>query len=96
MGFAVPVAREAVESLFDIIAVTVAKGGSVQITNFGSVERVDRKGRPARNPHTGEAINVAPRKAIKWTVAPRLKEFANSADPEMCTIRKSAKAPTVK
>lgn len=94
-GFAVPVARATVEDIFEIIAVTVAAGGSVQITNFGRVERVDRKAAQRRNPHTGESISVEAGKRVKWTISPRLTAYANSANPALCTIRKNPKsAPT--
>lgn len=92
-GLGRAVAYEAVECMFDIVAVTVASGGTISITNFGSLERVDRTSRRARNPHTGEAIQVPARKAVKWNPSPRLTEFANSANPADATIRKTGKGP---
>lgn len=93
-GMARSVAREAVENVFDIIASRVAQGGSVSITNFGSFSRTDKSARLARNPHTGDRIQVPPRKAVKFAVSPRLVDFANSPDPGGATIRKNAKGPT--
>jgi len=94
MGLARSVAAEAVETIFDICAWTVAQGCTVSITNFGSLERVDKKSRMARNPHSGARIEVPARKAVKFNVSPRLNEFANSANPEDATIRKQAKGPS--
>lgn len=93
VGLKRPVAYETVECLFDIMAVTLATGGTISITNFGSLERVDRTSRQARNPHTGEAIMVPERKAVKWNPSPRLTEFANSSNPADATIRKTGKGP---
>lgn len=95
-GLARTVAYETVETLFDIMAATVAQGGSVSITNFASMELVEKQPRRARNPHTGDPIEVPARKAVKFNVSPRLNEFANSSDPSRTTIRKLPKGPTKK
>lgn len=91
-GLARTVAYEAVEGIFDIMAATVAQGGSVSISNFASMELIERSSRRARNPHTGEPVEVPARKAIKFNVSPRLVEFANSPDPSKATIRKLPKS----
>ena len=91
-GLARGVAYEVVESVFDIMARTVANGGAVSISNFGSMERIVRGPRAARNPQTGERIQLPARKAVKWTVSPRLQEYANSDDPSRTTIRKVARS----
>jgi DNA-binding protein HU-beta len=93
MGFKGSVARETVETLFDIMARSVATGYTVSVTNFLSMERVDKDPRIARNPHTGETISVPERKAIRIVVSPRLNAYANSSDPSQATIRKSGKKP---
>lgn len=90
-GMARSVAYEAVESIFDIIASRVAQGGSVSITNFGSFALRDKSARMARNPQTGDRIQVPPRKAVKFAVSPRLVDFANSANPADATIQKNPK-----
>lgn len=95
-GLARSVAYETVETLFDICARTVAQGGSVAITNFGSLELREKGPRAARNPHTGESITVPARKVVKFNVAPRLVEYANSPDPSATTIRKLTKGPSGK
>lgn len=96
MGLARTVAYETVENIFDICAQTVAQGGSVSITNFGSMELIEKKPRRARNPHTGEPIDVPARRAVKFHVSPRLNEFANSPDPSGTTIKKLPKSPSKK
>lgn len=88
-GLARSVAYDAVETMFEAIAQTVAKGGVVAITNFGSFSRVDKQSRMARNPQTGDPISVPARKDPKFVAAPRLKSFTNSPNPGSATIRKN-------
>jgi len=52
-------AAEAVDAILDTIQSTVAKGEKVAITGFGSFEKADRPARTARNPATGNTIQVA-------------------------------------
>lgn len=92
-GLARSVAYEAAESLFDIVAETVAKGGSVSVTNFGSFSRTEKRPRMARNPQTGDPIQVPARRGVKFSVAPRLCAYANSDSPESATIRKGTRVP---
>lgn len=96
MGLARSVAYEAVENVFDILAATVAQGGSVSITNFGGFALKEKQARLARNPQTGDTIQVPSRKGIKFAASPRLVGFANSEEPERTTIRKHTKAPVSK
>jgi nucleoid DNA-binding protein len=96
MGLARSVAYEAVENVFDICAQAVAQGRTVSITNFASMDLVTKRSRWARNPHTGERIQVPSRRAIRIKVSPRLNEFANSKNPALATIRKQAKGPSRK
>lgn len=53
-------ATSALENILDIIVRSVEKDESVTIMGFGTFERRDRAARVARNPHTGEAVPVAP------------------------------------
>lgn len=95
-GLSGSVSADVVETLFDIMARTVATGGSVSVTNFLSMERVDKDPRIARNPHTGESIQIPSRRAIRVHIAPRLRDFANSDHPEKTTIRKMGKGAAKK
>ncbi|MFD5867269.1 HU family DNA-binding protein [Corynebacterium sp. NPDC060344] len=51
-------AAAAVEGTLDLIVRAVAMGDSVTIMGFGTFESRERAPRTARNPHTGEAIEV--------------------------------------
>lgn len=51
-------AASAIDGLLDTIVDTVRSGGSVSITGFGVFESRARAARTARNPRTGEAVDV--------------------------------------
>ncbi|GEL20064.1 HU family DNA-binding protein [Pseudonocardia asaccharolytica] len=51
-------AASAVDGLLEIIVDTVGSGGSVSLTGFGVFEARARAARVARNPRTGETVNV--------------------------------------
>jgi len=56
-------ATEAVNAVLDTIQSTVAKGDKVSITGFGVFEKTIRPARTARNPATGDTIQV-PRTSV--------------------------------
>lgn len=62
------VATEAVDAILDTIQTTVAKGEKVALIGFGSFEKVDRAARDARNPATGDIIQVAAKSVPKFNV----------------------------
>ena len=65
------------KGLFDVVAGVVAKGGDkITIPGFLSFEQGARSARVARNPQTGESINVPASKTAKVSVGSRLKAIA--------------------
>lgn len=53
-----------VDLLFELIKKRLMAGESVRIVGFGTLEVVSRRKRRGRNPITGEAIEVAGRRAL--------------------------------
>ena len=51
-------AADAVDAVLDAIVRAVVAGERVSITGFGSLEKVERPSRYARNPQTGERVRV--------------------------------------
>ncbi len=47
-----------VESFFDAVAKTLSSGKNIEIRGFGRFKIKEKKARIARNPHTGEPVNV--------------------------------------
>ena len=56
-------AERVLNAALDTIAVTLAQGGRVQLTGFGTFEVKDREPRVGRNPHTKEPISIPATKA---------------------------------
>ena len=67
-------AAEAVRIVLDAIAESLENGERVEIRDFGSFHVVDRAGRTGRNPKTGEAVNVPPKKIPHFRPGKELKE----------------------
>ncbi|MDQ6967053.1 MAG: HU family DNA-binding protein [Mariprofundaceae bacterium] len=67
-------AGDAVEAVLGGITSTMTGGESVSLVGFGTFSVVDRAARTARNPRTGEAIEVAASKAPKFKAGKALKD----------------------
>ncbi len=66
-----------VETIFDSIKETLAQGGKVEIRGFGNFRLRDRKPRKARNPKTGEAVEVPAKKVPYFKVGKELRDMVN-------------------
>ena len=67
-------AEDVVNGIFDSIISTLKSGGEVSIAGFGTFTVKQQAARTARNPRTGEAVQVAAKKAPKFKAAKALKE----------------------
>jgi len=50
------------------------KDGKVTLVGFGTFAKVRRKARKGRNPHTGAAIKIKARNAVKFKAGKKLKD----------------------
>lgn len=57
----------------DLITAEVAQGGEVRFFQLGTFRAVERKPRVARNPQTGERVDVPARKAVKFVPSAEFK-----------------------
>ncbi len=73
-GLSKSVAGDAVEAVLGGITSTLADGGAVSLVGFGTFSVADRAARTARNPRTGETIQVAASKAPKFKAGKALKD----------------------
>lgn len=64
--------------VFDSIKDELAAGKQVRIHQFGTLSARVRAAGVARNPLTGEQLNIPARRVVKLTVSPALKECCNS------------------
>jgi DNA-binding protein HU-beta len=67
-------AEQMVETLADTIADALKRGDEVSIAGFGIFSAKMRAARTARNPRTGEAIEVAAMRVPKFRAAKALKD----------------------
>src|SRR2546425_446183 len=66
---------ETVDSFLNAVARALAHGHHIEIRGFGTFRVKDRKSRIARNPRTGEAVPVPPRKVPVFKVSKELKDM---------------------
>ncbi|MDP2168375.1 MAG: HU family DNA-binding protein [Thermodesulfovibrionales bacterium] len=66
-----------IDTVFESIKGALQKGEKVEIRGFGNFRLKDRKPRKARNPKTGESVDVPEKKAIRFKVGKALKEALN-------------------
>ncbi len=71
-------ARELVDSVFDMITSAAQKGEEVSLFGFGKFKVAERAARKGRNPRTGEAVRIAASKNLKFTAARSLKTSLNT------------------
>ena len=66
--------EEVVQSIFDAIAGSMARGEDVDIAGFGKFIGNMRAARTARNPRTGEAVQVPAQRVPKFKAGKALKD----------------------
>ena len=71
-------AEAAVNAMVDAIKETLAAGDKVQVVGFGTFEVKDRPARKARNPRTGEPIDIAASKAPVFKAGKALKDVVDA------------------
>ena len=67
----------ALKAIVDVITDSLKKGDKVQIVGFGTFEVSERAASEGRNPHTGEAMQIAASKAPKFKAGKALKDAVN-------------------
>jgi DNA-binding protein HU-beta len=70
-------AEAAVNALVETIEETLTKGDKVQIVGFGTFEVKDRPARKARNPRTGEELDIEASKAPVFKAGKALKDVVD-------------------
>jgi DNA-binding protein HU-beta len=70
------------QAFIDVLAKEVNAGESVTITGFGTFSLKETAARKGRNPGTGEAIEIAAQKSVKFSVGKALKDALNEGVSE--------------
>jgi len=77
-GFSKNRSLEIVETLLEIIKRTLASGEDVLASGFGKFCVKEKKERKGRNPATGDAMMLEPRKVVTFKCSGKLREMVNS------------------
>jgi len=70
-------ARQAVDSVFDLITDAAAKGEEISLNGFGKFKIKDSPAREGRNPATGETIAIKASKKLSFAPAKAVKDRLN-------------------
>src|SRR6266852_2412818 len=76
--------KDIVQQTFDAIVDTLIEAGRIELRNFGVFEVKLRKARKARNPRTGERVDVEPKKVVTFKPGREMEE----------TVRLEARLPS--
>ncbi|MBN1547653.1 MAG: integration host factor subunit alpha [Syntrophaceae bacterium] len=66
-----------VESVFDLMKDSLAKGEKIKISGFGNFVVKEKKSRRGRNPQTGEEISISARKVLTFKSSQVLRRALN-------------------
>ena len=81
-GITIRDAEVCVNTLFNSVADTLAKGGRVEIRGFGSFKVKEYKPYSGRNPKTGDPIQVRSKKLPYFKLSSMMRERINKKHTE--------------
>ena len=68
-------AEKAVKAFTDVVSEELVNGGKIQLVGFGTFEVAERA---ARNPKSGEVMNIPASKTPKFKAGKALKDMVNA------------------
>jgi nucleoid DNA-binding protein len=78
--------KEIVQWTFEAIIATLVEEGRIELRNFGVFEVKQRKPRKARNPRTGDRVDVAAKNVVTFQPGKEMEEqvrkFAKAVEPK--------------
>ena len=85
--------KEIVQWTFEAIIDTLVKEGRIELRNFGVFEVKQRKPRKARNPRTGDRVDVAAKNVVTFqpgkTMEKRVREEARPVESKKSAKKKA-------
>ena len=78
-GFPKNKSSDIVKTLLEIIKNTLASGEDVLISSFGKFCVREKRERKGRNPATGDAMMLRPRKVVTFKCSGKLRDKINTA-----------------
>ena len=86
--------KEIVQLTFDAIVDTLVSDGRIELRNFGVFEVKRRKPRKARNPRTGDAVEVEAKNVVTFQPGKVMEEKVRDAKKVVVPKRKTRKPAT--
>jgi nucleoid DNA-binding protein len=74
--FSAELGSEVLNHIIDEITLALSRDNSVSLPNFGSFQVSERKARTGRNPKTGEPLQIAASRSVRFKAGKALKEAA--------------------
>ena len=71
-------AGRVIDTTFEVITDALRAGQGVKLVGFGTFQVAEREGGEARNPRTGEKVEVPASRAAKFRAGTQLKNAINS------------------
>lgn len=71
--------RSYVDTFLDVVLETLGTGERIEIRGFGIFQIEERDGRKTRNPRTGEAVTVGPKRTVRFKMGKELRERVREA-----------------
>ena len=71
--------RSYVDTFLDVVLETLGSGERIEIRGFGIFQIEERDGRKTRNPRTGEAVTVGPKRTVRFKMGKELRERVREA-----------------
>lgn len=76
-GYTRTQASDLLETLLELIKTTLASGEDIMVSNFGKFQVREKAQRRGRNPASGEAMMLEPRRVVTFQCARKLRETVN-------------------
>jgi integration host factor subunit beta len=68
-----------VETFFESIKDALSRGDKVELRGFGNFRLKKRRARKARNPKTGESVDVPEKRVVYFKAGKELRDLLNSS-----------------
>ncbi|MEW6777082.1 MAG: integration host factor subunit alpha [Bdellovibrionota bacterium] len=92
VGFSKKEATDVVEAVFEIMKQTLQTSNRLKVSGFGNFVVKEKRARLGRNPHTGEPIQITPRRVLTFKPSQVLKNALNPEHPRSGGTTKPADA----
>lgn len=87
--------KEIVQKTFDAIVDTLIEERRIELRNFGVFEVKKRKARKARNPRTGERVDVEPKYVVTFKPGKEMEERVRQLDQAAALAMAGSSVPSV-